>query len=83
MVILELLLAAGILLLALAVNAMLANWHDETIKAFQLEEENLRLRLASAVSQQKQALMDLRNIKNQITNYESMIEDDLLDTKIR
>lgn len=83
MIILELFLAGAILLLALAVNAMIANWHDETIKAFRLDEENLRLRLASAVSEQKQALMELRNIKNQITNYESMIDEDMLDDRIR
>ena len=78
MIILELLLAGGILLLAMAVNAMISNWHDETIKAFQQEEENLRQRLASAISEQKQALMALRDVKAQITNYENMIEDDLL-----
>lgn len=83
MIILELFLAGAILLLALAVNAMIANWHDETIKAFRLDEENLRLRLASAVSEQKQALMELRNIKNQITNYESMIDEDMLDDRMR
>ncbi|WP_245577006.1 hypothetical protein [Maridesulfovibrio zosterae] len=81
MMILELLLAGGILLLALAVNAMISNWHDETIKSFQQDEDNLRQRLASAISEQKQALTILRDVKAQIINYESMIDDDMLDFK--
>ncbi|CCO22686.1 hypothetical protein [Maridesulfovibrio hydrothermalis] len=79
--ILDILLAAGIMVLALFINKMIVNWHDETIKAFRLDEDHLRSRLASAVNEQKMALMNLRDVKAQVVNYESMIEDELLEFK--
>ncbi|WP_320172014.1 hypothetical protein [Maridesulfovibrio sp.] len=74
----ELLLAAAILVSGIFVNRMIGKWHDETIKAFRREEEQLRNSVTSALREQKKALITLRNIKAQIVNCEQQIYDQKL-----
>ena len=68
-------ICAAIMLSALVINRMITSWHKDTIKAFKAEEASLRSRHASAMQEQKKALVKLRRVKNQITTYESMVVD--------
>ncbi|WP_319777999.1 hypothetical protein [Maridesulfovibrio sp.] len=68
-------ICATVILLTLFINRMITSWHRDTIKAFKREEASLRGRHAKAMEEQKKALLKLRRVKIQITNYERMVID--------
>ncbi|WP_432734716.1 hypothetical protein [Maridesulfovibrio sp. FT414] len=73
--VLELLLAAVILVSALFVNRMIGKWHSEMIRSLKREEENIHNSITSALREQKKALITLKQIKSQIVTHEQKIED--------
>ncbi len=79
--ILDLILVVLILIVALIINRMIAKWHDETVRAFRRDEENLRRCMSSAVREQKKALVKLRELKTKLINFEQHLEDQAIDFK--
>lgn len=67
------------MILALIMNNMITTWHTDRLKAFKIEEINLRNRLDGAIDSQRNALIELRNVKFEIVNYENMIESQYMD----
>ncbi len=74
-----LVLSGGFMILALIINNMITTWHADRLKAFKIEEVNLRNRLDGAIDSQRNALIELRNIKFEIVNYENLIEGQYMD----
>ncbi|MBI9111723.1 hypothetical protein [Maridesulfovibrio ferrireducens] len=74
-----LVLSGGFMILALIINNMITTWHADRLKAFKIEEVNLRNRLDGAIDRQRSVLIELRNIKSEIINYENMIESQYMD----